>query len=212
MRRSPNRLVLIVIVFIAALGGALLVLQSRPGDDSTPAKDDSAAASSDIWKVGDTWTVKVRQDAGAITPGGESSIASIPFRFQVTDAPKGDDRSWVVQVKQDGAEGPFAAGWRLEYRPKGDKLVLHRVAVGTEPPLEAALAGIVLGPQFPYETSYSAPPKDSTIDAKRLLARSSLPPTALPGSDDAASGATPPAEAPKLDAGGAPEGAPEMRG
>lgn len=216
MRITPIRIALAVIVFAAALAAALVVLQSRSVDGAESGARGGeqqaggpAADAGDVFRVGDTWTVKVRQDAGAITPDGESSIATIPFRFQVTAAPKGANGTWKVLVEQDGAEGPFAAGWRLEYRDEEGAMVLHRVAVGSEPPLEATLASIVLGPQFPYETKYTAAPGDATVDAEKLLERSELPPSALPGDGDGdRPSATPPAEAPKLAAGGAPEGSP----
>lgn len=201
MRTTPARITFAIVVFAAALGGALLLLRGsespatgggaagKAGGGKQP-----AAATTDVWKVGDTWTVTVRQDAGAITPDGGTSVAEIPYRFKVTKAPTDPAGTWLVEVRQDGAEGPFAAGWRLHYAADGDGLVLTRVAVGQEPPLEAELATIVLGPQFPYEVRYGAPPKDTTIDADRLLDRSELPPTAQPGGGTA--GAAPPAEAP----------------
>jgi hypothetical protein len=211
MHARTARPVIAIAIFAVALGGGLLVLQSR-GDDtgsggSAPVAATDAAAS-EIWAVGDEWTVKVRQDAGSITPGGEKSIAEIPYRFEVVTAPEGADGAWVVKVFQDGAEGPFAEGWTLQYVARDGKLQLHRVALGTDVPLEAELASIVLGPQFPYEVSYSAPPKDATIDAERLLDRAALPPTSVPGSDAPPSGdVAPPAEAPALSPGGAPSGA-----
>lgn len=198
MRTTPVRITLAIVVFAAALGGALLLLRGseeaattgKGAEGGTPA----AAATSDIWKVGDTWTVKVRQDAGAITPDGDTSVAEIPYRFKVAEAPADASGTWLVDVRQDGAEGPFAEGWRLRYAAEGDELVLKQVAVGSQPPLEAELATIVLGPQFPYEVRYDAPPKDATITADKLLDRSELPPTALPGKGTP--GAAPPAEAP----------------
>jgi hypothetical protein len=207
MRTSTARLALVVIVFVAALAGALLMLQSRSSDSGSKGSNGSnSTATSDIWKVGDDWVVKVKQNAGAISPGGETNVAAIPFHFRVAEAPEGEDGGWLVRVRQDGAEGPFAAGWRLEYVEQDGKMILKRVAVGAEPWLEAEIASIALGVQFPYEPSYSAPPKDSTISAEKLLDRSELPPGALPdGAPTAPSGATPPAEAPKLSAGGAPD-------
>ena len=209
MRSSTARLTLVVIVFVAALGGALLLLQSRGSDSdgrATGSDRGSTGASSTIWQVGDTWTVKVNQDAGAISPGGERNVAAIPFRFEVAKAPKDAGDSWLVKVSQDGAEGPAAAGWKLQYRERDGKMELYRVAVGSEPALEAELASIVLGLQFPYEVSYAKPPSDKTVNADDLMDKAQLPPSALPdGAPSAPGGATPPAEAPKLSAGGAPD-------
>ena len=206
MRSTPARITLLVIVFVAALGGALLLLQQRDASDGpTGAKDGATtSAASRIWKVGTSWTIKVRQDAGAITPDGATSIATIPFLFEVETAPADAKGSWVVRVTQEGAEGPYAAGWSLQYREQDGSMVLHRVAVGSQPPLEAELASIVLGPQFPYEPSYDAPPKSRTIDAAALLERSTLPPGSLPTSGDAGPGVAPPPRAPRPGSGGAP--------
>lgn len=197
---TPARIALVAAVFVAGLAGALLFLKSEPSGSG----GSRPAVTSDIWGVGDEWVVKVRQDAGAITPDGDTSIATIPFRFEVMKAPKTKAGSWTVHVTQDGAEGPFANGWDLIYRAKGDEMALHRIRLGNEPALEAELAAIVLGPQFPYETSYDAAPRDQTINAARLLKRSALPPSAVPGGDGT-SGMTPPAEAPHTGPGGAPD-------
>ncbi|MEO6866468.1 MAG: hypothetical protein ABI200_00425 [Gaiellales bacterium] len=205
MRSSPVKLVVSVVIFLVALGGALMLLRN-----SSPAEAPSggsvsgggAVATSEIWKLGDTWTVKVRQDAGAVSPDSTKNIASVPYRFQVDKAARGSDGAWIIKVMQDGAEGPFAKGWRLHYVDKGGVMTLHRVATGSEPPLEAELAAIVLGPQFPYELTYEAPPKNATLEAADLLERATLPPSTLPGKGDAdAPGGTPPAKAPKLDDG-----------
>ncbi|MCW2923109.1 MAG: hypothetical protein JWM98_513 [Thermoleophilia bacterium] len=209
MRNLNARIVVSVLTFVVALGGALVVLSMRDGDGDgasgtgSGSKDRGGAATSAIWAVGDHWTVKVRQDAGAITPDGDHSVALIPFQFDVTGAPKAAGDTWKVHVAQDGAEGPFAKGWRLEYSEKGGQMRLLRVAVGDEPPLEAELASIVLGPQFPYEVSYRAHPKNATIDAARLVKRAALPPTAQPGGGKDHTGATPPATAPPLPGAGA---------
>jgi hypothetical protein len=202
--RSTPKILLALFVFVAALGGGLLLLAQPSGEpDAAPGKPAKQAGgdkqpistvTSDIWKVGDRWTIKVRQDAGAITPGGETSIAEVPYRFEVRKAPADATGSWLVHVSQDGAEGPFAAGWNLRYVDKDGTMVLHQVSVGAEPPLEAELATIVLGPQFPYEVSYDAPPTAATIDATRLAERAELPPAQLPSGN--ASGAAPPAELP----------------
>ena len=203
MRTNPLQIAVIGIVFVVALAGALVLMQQSSSDSGPSSKASSSpAAKSDIWAVGDTWTVNVRQDAGEITPDGDTSVATIPFRFKVTDAPKGAKGAWTVHVAQDGAEGPFAKGWDLQYVAKGKSMELYRVSVGDEPPLEAELASIVLGPQFPYEVTYTAPPKTKSLDASKLLDRSMLPPSSLPGGGDATPGATPPAQAPKLESGG----------
>lgn len=211
MRIPPARTAMIAASFAVAFAAALVLLQSGTGSDGRGAGDRQpmrGGGGSDIWKVGDRWTVKVRQDAGAITPDGATSIASVPFRFRVVDAPAGASGTWKVRVTQDGAEGPFAAGWQLHYRAKGGAMVLHRVAIGTEPPLEAELAAIVLGPQFPYETRYAKPPRDRTLDAAKLLERSTLPPSSLPADRAGAPSALPPANAPELAPGETPVGAP----
>jgi hypothetical protein len=167
---------------------------------------DNALLSGENQKVTTPLKSPNSRNAGAISPGGETSVAAIPFRFEVATAPKSAGDSWLVKVAQDGAEGPFAAGWKLQYRERDGKMVLYRVAVGSEPALEAELASIVLGPQFPYEVSYSKPPKSATVNADDLMDRSQLPPGALPdGAPNAPTGATPPAQAPKLSTGGAPD-------
>ena len=210
MRTSTSiRLLAGVVVFVLALTAALLLLSRGSSESlSTVSSRDggSKAATSEIWKVGDAWTVKVNQDAGAISPGGERNVAAIPFRFEVAKAPKDASDTWLVKVSQDGAEGPAAAGWKLQYREADGNMHLYRVAVGSEPALEAELASIVLGMQFPYEVSYSKPPTDKTVNADDLMDRAQLPPGDLPdGAPSAPSGATPPAEAPKLSTGGAPD-------
>lgn len=215
MRTAP-KIVIATLVFALALGGALLMLNGSSGDDGGKAAagergsstgdgsgSGGSAATSDVWSVGDAWVVKVRQDAGAITPDGESSIVELPYRFEVASGPAGDSQAWTVHVSQDGAQGPFANGWNLDYVEEDGVMVLSRVSVGKEPPLEAELATIVLGPQFPYEVRYEAPPKDKAVDAEKLLDRSELPPGELPAGGGT-SGAAPPAEAPADGPGGVP--------
>jgi hypothetical protein len=206
--RSPAAKVLVAVVaFALALGGGLLLMKhSSSSSSSSPSSSsggkgddgggDAAVATSRVWEVGDTWTVKVRQDSGAVTPDGDRSVAAIPFRFEVVEAPGADeaDGAWRVHVAQDGAEGPFAKGWNLWYVAKDDAMTLSRVSMGDEKPLEAELASIVLGPQFPYEVRYAKPPKDYAVDAEKLLERSQLPPSQLPSGGTA--GAAPPATAP----------------
>lgn len=212
MRTSTLRLAIAALAFLVACGGALLVL-SGDGAGSTGTRGDGGrdggsarqSATSDIWSVGDAWTVRVRQDAGDITPDGATSIAVIPYRFKVAAAPSAPTDAWTVTVHQDGAEGPFADGWRLLYRDVQGVMQLHRVAMGDQEPMEAELASIVLGLGFPYEVSYRAAPRDRTIDADTLFARSKLPPASLP--DGGSDGAAPPADSPAP-----PVGAPEHRG
>ncbi len=207
MRPSTLRLVSAAFVFVAALAGALLLM--RTADDGSSRSSGSSAAASEIWKVGDTWTVNVGQDAGAITPDGDTNVARIPFHFKVTDAPKGASGTWKVKVTQEGAEGPFAAGWRLHYAEQGDALVLKQVAMGTDKPLEAEVAAIVLGSQFPYEVRYTKAPKDHAVAASDLIERSSLPPSsAVPGSDAASDEGAP--KAPPLSEAVAPPSAPSV--
>lgn len=196
MRSTPAKVLVAVAAFALALGGGLLLMKnsssSTPGEDGPTSE--GAPVASDVWAKGDTWTVNVRQDAGAITPEGDRSVAAVPFRFEVVEAPRGTAGAWKVHVVQDGAEGPFAKGWNLWYVEKDDAMTLSRVSVGDEKPLEAELATIVLGPQFPYEVSYGAPPKDRTVNADALLKRSQLPPSELPSGGTA--GKAPPAIAP----------------
>ncbi len=201
MRTSTFRLFGIAIVFFAALAAALLVLRGDGGSKTGSSGSGGAAAAGDVWKVGDEWVVKVKQDGGAIAPGGAKNVAEIPFRFAVTDAPTGTDGTWTVQVRQDGAEGPFAEGWRLFYAERDDALVLTKVAMGRQDPLEAELATIVLGSQFPYEVRYTAPPKDRTVTASDLIERSTLPPTTkVPGGPGTGDGSKAPTAPPIEDA------------
>ncbi len=205
MRSTQGRIITSIVVFAVALTGALFLLNARANDtDDGGGKGpgSTAAATSDVWSVGDSWTVTVNQDAGAITPDGAESIAQVPYRFEVDDAPVDASGYWRVHVTQDGAEGPFAKGWYLHYKDTDGVMVLKQVAVGSEPPLEAELASIVLGPQFPYEVRYEARPTDSTVDADTLLDRSALPPGELP--DGGTDGAAPPAQAPAPDLDEAP--------
>jgi hypothetical protein len=183
MRSSSIRLVLAMVVFVAAVGGGLLFLRGSD-EGSSSGGSGSNAGSSEIWQVGDEWTVQVKQDAGAISPDGDANVAKIPFTFSVLKSPAKADGEWIVKVVQEGAEGPFAAGWKLHYVAQDGDMVLKRVAIGADTPLEAELATIVLGSQFPYEVTYSAPPKDRTVTATELIERSSLPPTTkVPGAD-----------------------------
>lgn len=197
MRSPLARTLLVLAVFAIGLVGALLLLRTSSDGDAESASGSGSDGATSIWAVGDEWTVRVSQDAGAITPDGERSVADVPYRFRVASGNDAD--GWLVKVTQDGAEGPFAKGWKLTYRPDGDALALHRVAIGDEPALEAELAAIVLGPQFPYEVRYEkAPAADATVTAEKLLERSQLPPSTLPGGDDVDPGRRPPAEAPPL--------------
>lgn len=185
MRSSTIRLVSILLVFAAALVGGIVVLRGSDDGAGNGNASGSKGATSEIWKVGDAWTVEVAQDGGAIAPDGDTSVAKIPFRFKVTDAPAAASEPWVVQVEQDGAEGPFAAGWRLYYVERDGVMELSKVAMGgaQDKPLEAELATIVLGSQFPYEVRYETAPKDATVTAAELIERSALPPSsAVPGS------------------------------
>jgi hypothetical protein len=209
MRTMPKVLIALI-AFVAAIGGTLYAMNASSSDggssSGTGSREggggNSGAAASEVWAVGDEWTIQVRQDAGSITPEGDTNVAAIPYRFEVVAAPEGADGAWEVHVTQDGAEGPFAKGWNLWYVEDDGAMVLDRVSIGTEPPLEAELASIVLGPQFPYEVRYDAPPKERTVDAADLLERSQLPPGSLP--DGSKAGAAPPAEAPATGPNGVP--------
>lgn len=183
MRSSSLRLALIVVIFLAALVGGLLLMRESAPEGSKSADSPDPIPAGEIWQVGDEWTVQVKQDAGAVAPDSTKNVAKIPFTFTVLRAPDEKDEPWVVKVVQEGAEGPFAAGWRLHYKERESALVLTHVAIGSDTPLEAELAAIVLGSQFPYEVRYTAPPKDSTVTAEDLIERASLPPAAVPGSD-----------------------------
>ncbi len=187
MRSSTIRLISIFVIFVAALGGGILVLRGSDDGSSNGNGSGGKSAGSDFWQVGDEWTVQVAQDGGAIAPdGGSTSVAKIPFRFTVMDSPATSSEPWIVKVEQDGAEGPFAAGWRLYYVERDGGMELSKVAMGgaTDKPLEAELATIVLGSQFPYEVRYETAPKDKTVTAADLIERSSLPPSsAVPGSN-----------------------------
>ena len=212
MRSTPVRLAFVVIVFVAALVAGLLLLRGSDSGSTSGRGDGggrTGAASSEIWKVGDSWTVQVAQDAGAISPDGTRSVAKVPFHFEVASAPKGAGGEWVVKVEQEGAEGPFAAGWRLHYREDDGEMVLARVAIGEDTPLEAELATIVLGNQFPYEPRYEAAPKDATITAAKLIERSTLPPaTDVPGGAKPAGGPAGAPTAPPIDEAVVPGSAP----
>ncbi|MCW2920785.1 MAG: hypothetical protein JWL76_659 [Thermoleophilia bacterium] len=186
MRSNPLRLVILVVVIVVALAGVLMLFKQSSPDNSGSNGGGTRGSASDIWKVGDRWTAQVRQDGGAISPDAAKSVTKVPFRFEVTKAPSASNDAWTIKVTQDGAEGPFAAGWRLYYVETDGEMVLSKVATGaaTDKPLEAELATIVLGSQFPYEVRYAAPPKDASITAADLIERSSLPPTSsVPGSD-----------------------------
>jgi hypothetical protein len=115
-----------------------------------------------------------------------------------------------VHVAQDGAQGPFAKGWNLYYAAdKAGTMQLAKLSVGDEQPAPADAATIVLGAQFPYETSYATTPVTKSLDAAKLLDRAALPPTSMPdGNDSITSGATPPSDAPSVGAGEVPPGAP----
>ena len=217
MRLSlPARIALFVAILVVMATAALLALRSTrsaQSDSHGPAaRTDTARAASSIWHEGSRWTITVLQDAASITPSGAKSIAAIPFRFRVTSAPAKPSGLWMVTVTQDGAEGPFAQGWKLQYAQRGDAMVLRRVAVGDEPALEAELAAIVLGPQFPYETRYTAPPASARVTAAELLERTSLPPTAVPGDAEASTEpqAAPPVGAPNVGPGESPQDLPDM--
>ena len=197
-------------VFLLAASATILFM-SRSSDGS----GSSSAHSSDIWSVGDTWTVKVKQDSASISPDTKKSAALIPFRFEVTAAPKKSGGEWLVRVKQDGAQGPFADGWRLAYTEKDGAMVLTHVGSGKQRMIEATVASIVLGSNFPYEVTYRTAPKDRTVTGTELAKRASLPPlpknvdkTMIAPSGSTETGAQPPKDAPVLKAGEIPPGAP----
>lgn len=212
------RIVLTVLVFAVAAGGGVLLMSQSSGSTKNGSGGGSGSdvVRSDIWSVGDSWTVKVEQDSASISPDSTRSVALIPYRFTVESAPKKAGGSWTIHVTQDGAEGPFVDGWRLTYYEKAGAMYLETVAAGKQKPIEATVASIVLGSNFPYETEYSAAPKDVTVSGASLAKRAAQPPTVgamdTPatgaGSTATESGATPPANAPVLKAGEIPPGAP----
>lgn len=213
---TTSRILLVLVVLVAAAAGTFAVLQKGSSGGSGEPGSDRGGSGSEIWSVGDRWTVKVRQDSASISPDTKTSEALVPYRFEVVSEPKSSSGEWVVRVEQDGAEGPFADGWRLTYVERGDEMVLTRVGAGEQRLIEATVADIVLGSNFPYETSYDAAPKDKTLDSAELAKRASTPP-ALPkgklsvttgGSSEESSGAMPPKDAPVLKAGEVPPGAP----
>jgi hypothetical protein len=209
MRTLHLRIALVVVVFALALGGGLLFLSKSDGGSSSGGGHGKVDATSDVWKVGTHWTVDVRQDSASITPDAGRSVAMIPFHFSVVSAPNASRATWKVHVAQDGAQGPFAKGWNLYYVDKGATMQLSKVSVGDEQPAPADAATIVLGAQFPYETTYASRPTNKSLDAAKLLDRATLPPTSMPdGNDSITSGATPPANAPSVGAGQVPPGAP----
>jgi hypothetical protein len=212
MRSNSLRLASIVLVFAIAVIVALVVMRKSDDGSSNGNSSGGKGGASDIWKVGDSWTVQVKQDGGAVAPDGDTNVAKIPFRFKVTDAPAATGEAWTVKVLQDGAEGPFAAGWRLYYVERDGAMVLSKVATGaaTDKPLEAELATIVLGSQFPYELRYEQAPKDSTITAADLIERSSLPPTSTVPGADGTGGPKGAPTAPPIDEAVAPGTAPVM--
>lgn len=215
MRTWQLRIVLAVLVLAVAAGGAAL-LMSRSDSTSDGDRGAGSAAKSDIWAVGDTWTVKVEQDSATISPDSTKSLALVPYRFRVEKAPTKPGGRWTVHVTQDGAEGPFKDGWRLTYYEKAGVMYLDTVAAGTQKPIEATVASIVLGSNFPYETEYASTPTDSQVKGADLAKRAAQPPTvgaidaptSSPGATSTESGAKPPANAPVLKAGEIPPGAP----
>jgi hypothetical protein len=201
-------------IFLLAASATILFI-SRSGDGGGSSSTSSKSA---IWSVGDTWTVKVKQDSASISPDTKQSTALIPFRFEVMAAPKHAKGEWLVRVHQDGAAGPFRDGWRLAYTEKDSgkcAMELTHVGSGDQRMIEATVASIVLGSNFPYETCYSSAPKSSTVTGTELAKRAALPPlpanvdkTMIAPSGNTETGATPPKDAPVLKAGEVPPGAP----
>lgn len=207
--RSSNPLKIALAVFLVvaiAATGALLLLRNSGGSGS----DDR------IWKLGDTWTITVQQRGATVSPDApKDELTELAYRFRVAAAPEGGDGLWRIDVKQDGASGPFADGWRLYFREAKDGAMrLSEVAQGAQKAAAAEVASIVLGVSFPYETKYTAPPKDDTVQETALIARSSTPPPigdGRVGSDTTVTsgGGVPPKDAPVVPAGQAPPGAPQ---
>jgi len=213
MHSSRTRIIAGIAIFAVALGATLLVASNRGGaasKDSSPAAKGAgqrdggtpiAPLSIGGWdvKIGDTWAVNVTQDAGGITPDGASKLVKIPYRFEVTGVPGPESDIVSMHVAQDGAEGPFANGWNLQYQVKGATLVLSTVAMGEDKALEAELAAIVLGQDFPYEVAYTKRPAPTTTYAQdKLIARSALPPQQALPKGDGSNGAVPPSGAPSV--------------
>ncbi|MCW2956187.1 MAG: hypothetical protein JWO69_1056, partial [Thermoleophilia bacterium] len=182
---TSTRITVAFLAFLAAVAGALFLLRgsdgSTEGAQGGEAPSAARSTTSEIWQVGDRWVVNVSQDSGSITPDGEKSVAKVPYRFEVAEAPvAGDaDSGWLVKVTQDGAEGPFADGWKLVYQERDGAMKLWRVGQGDLKLMEAELATIVLGMGFPYEVTITELPKpEATVSSAKLQARSALPPSA----------------------------------
>lgn len=172
----------IAIAIASALVAAFAVTIFMSSRETASTRSDTP-----IWEAGDRWTVTVRQDGGSVAPGGEGTIANVKYRFAIDSAPKTDAGAWVVKVTQEGAEGPFRQGWKLDYRERGDGMHLVRATVGAQKAVPANLATVVLGLGFPLTARYDAPPRDETVDADELAERTVAPP-----SGQEISGSTPP--------------------
>lgn len=217
MLRSRQFLLAVTILAIATAGTLFLLIsqQSAKKDSSSAVKKQ---VTSKIWAVGDKWTVKVKQDSASVSPDTKKSEMLIPYHFKVESAPEKAGGEWIIRVKQEGASGPFSEGWRLAYVEKSGKLVLSRVAAADQKLIEATVASIVLGANFPYETEYNAAPKNAVVDGKVLAKRTAAEPLASEEIDKAlgsgkkgeteSSGMRPPVDAPVLKAGEVPPGAP----
>jgi len=194
---APSRPALIALLLVAALLAVAGCSKDGEGDSKGPKNG--------VWEKGTAWKVDVTQDAGKVTPGGDGDMVELTYRFRVAGGAGSKERPWRVHVTQEGAEGPFAAGWDLFYvdDPKGVRL--SQVAFGEQEPVEPKLASIVLGLGFPLEARYTAPPKDANVDGAKLLDDASgAPEGALPPA--APNEGSIPKDQPKIDSTGAPAG------
>ena len=207
MRTSRTTALIAVLAFAAAAIGALVLLDRGNGTDTRKAAPKQSAARPRRATSGSSTTPGPSRSArtpGSITPDGDTQHRGdrVPLPGRRCTEPQ--DGTWVVRVTQDGAEGPFADGWRLLYRADDSgTMQLWKVATGKERAIEAEVASIVLG-SVPYETSYKAPPKDLTLEGAALRARTTLPPTALPAGGPKDPSTKPPTDAPNIPSGDAP--------
>lgn len=183
----------ILLVVLVAAGGTALWLSRGSATDQ-------------ILAPGASWTATVIQDAGAVTRDGSGGTSRLTFRFTAGAAPKVKNGSWIVRVRQDGAEGIAADGWVLTYRTRGSALVLDRVALAGERAEPASMASVVLGLGFPVEQRYTTKPRNRTYTMDQLLSRSAPVPDRAPAGTDSGvtDGAPLPPELPSTDDGTPP--------
>ncbi len=190
---SRNRTALVGAgAFLAAVVVTLALLALVGG------RNDSAGVSSTILVKGDTWVDRLKTTTGSVAAEKKDAHAiTIVYRSQVEKIPTTAQGDWVIRVRQDGAEGPFAAGWRLYYRGSDKKgFELRAVAPVGRDPMDAKNASVILGEDFPLRTTITSRPKSRTIIDRTPggAAASGLPPE-LPDGPPGNAG-TPPPDAP----------------